>query len=138
MDTDSIDVAVMAPEKIKPGDNNANSIVIQIDYESTVFLFTGDAKYSPQDFPTNKTAVLKVSHHGSRHNTDITDITAIDPEFAVISVGKNNRYKHPDQETLDILSAAGAEILRTDIEGTIVFSTDGVNISVGKYPDIPR
>jgi len=68
--------------------------------------------------------VLKVGHHGSRFSTSEKFVSAVTPGVAVISVGKNS-YGHPTAQALNILKAAGAEILRTDQEGTMVFTSDG-------------
>jgi len=68
--------------------------------------------------------LLKVSHHGSRFSTGEPFVSIVSPEVAVISVGKNS-YGHPTPEALFVLKKAGAEILRTDQEGTVVFTSDG-------------
>ncbi len=74
--------------------------------------------------------VLKVGHHGSRTSTSPEYVAAVSPEYAAISDGKNNRYGHPHQETLDTLNNAHVKILRTDEVGTIVFQSDGVGVKV--------
>ena len=77
-----------------------------------------------------KCQVLKVSHHGSKTSSGEEFIKKVSPQMAVISVGKDNRYGHPKQSVLDTLYASGAEILRTDEHGTVIFRTDGGNITV--------
>lgn len=69
--------------------------------------------------------LLVVGHHGSRYATTQELLAAVKPELAVISVGRNNRYGHPAQETLERLDAAGAEIYRTDLHGTIKVEVGG-------------
>ena len=63
--------------------------------------------------------VLAVGHHGSATSTTQALLEAVRPELAVISVGLDNRYGHPDPGTLERLAAAGAEIYRTDLQGTV-------------------
>ena len=68
--------------------------------------------------------VLVVSHHGSRYSSNIRFLKAVTPEAAVISVGDNN-YGHPSEETLQRLLAVGADIWRTDQQGTIRITVNG-------------
>jgi beta-lactamase superfamily II metal-dependent hydrolase len=74
--------------------------------------------------------VLKVGHHGSYSSTSPAFLKAVDPKYAVISVGKGNDYGHPHQVTLDKLSAAGVTVYRTDQNGTVVITSDGKNLSL--------
>lgn len=68
--------------------------------------------------------VLVVSHHGSRYSSNIRFLKSVTPETAVISVGDNN-YGHPSEETLQRLLAVGADIWRTDQQGTIRITVNG-------------
>lgn len=63
--------------------------------------------------------MLVTGHHGSRYSTTEELLAAVRPNVAVISVGKDNRYGHPAQDTLERLDAFGAEIYRTDLQGTV-------------------
>ena len=63
--------------------------------------------------------VLKVGHHGSRTSSSEFFIDKINPKYSIISVGKNNRYRHPNKEVLDNLD--NSKIYRTDIDGSIMF-----------------
>ncbi|MEK7091651.1 MAG: MBL fold metallo-hydrolase [Patescibacteria group bacterium] len=98
------------------------------------FLFTADLPSSRERYLVNqfgvnlKADVLKVSHHGSKGSSDSEFLQTVQPTYAVISVGANNRYGHPTTEALDRIKSAGAEILRTDQLGTIVFETDGQSL----------
>ena len=69
--------------------------------------------------------ILKVAHHGSKYSSSEAFVAAAKPAFAAISVGARNTYGHPAQPTLERLEAAGAQVLRTDQEGTLVFTSDG-------------
>jgi competence protein ComEC len=68
---------------------------------------------------------LKVPHHGSKNGLTKELLDAAEPKVAVISVGKNNSYGHPHEETLKILRDRGIKILRTDEKGNVEISTDG-------------
>lgn len=72
--------------------------------------------------------ILKVAHHGSKYSSTDAFVAAVAPAFAAISVGARNTYGHPAQPTLERLEAAGAAVLRTDQEGTIVFKSDGSRV----------
>jgi len=118
--------------------NNENSLVARLSYGSTTFLLTGDSMAKEERVEINKLGyylqadVLKVAHHGSKTSTGAYFLNFVRPHYAVISVGAKNSYGHPTAETLGRLKNIGAEILRTDQEGTIVFQTDGKNL-VNKY-----
>ena len=70
-------------------------------------------------------SVLKVSHHGSSGATTEAFLQTAQPDYGVISVGSGNDYGHPARRTLERLAAAGCEIYRTDLDGTVLFATDG-------------
>ena len=123
------------PEAIDAGRINDASIVLRIDYGQTSFLFTGDAEdwseYMMIDAGVNlKADVLKVAHHGSRFSSTMEFLNAVQPEYAVISVGKDNSYGHPHPDVLGRLAKIGAKVLRTDELGMIVIRSDGNTISL--------
>ena len=121
------------PEAIDYGRTNDSSIVVRIDYGQTSFIITGDAEdwaeYMMIDAGRNlKADVLRVAHHGSNTASTAEFLRTIHPEYAVISVGKDNGYGHPHQEVLGRLADIKAEILRTDELGTIIMESDGKTI----------
>lgn len=125
-------VTVLAPRESYK-DNNNTSIVLRIVYGETSFLFTGDAEHDSEQAMCDanvplKSTVLKVGHHGSDTSTSIYFLRAVMPEYAVISCGKNNKYGHPTEQTLSRLSQAGVRVLRTDLQGDIVCTSDGKNV----------
>ena len=63
--------------------------------------------------------MLAAGHHGSQYSTSQALLDQTRPEYALVSVGADNRYGHPAQETLERIAAAGAEIYRTDVAGTV-------------------
>ena len=118
---------------------NNGSIVMRLVYGETEVLLTGDATQKVENHllaidPTElKSDVLKVGHHGSRTSTGAGFIAAVAPEYAVISLGKDNRYGHPHEETLDTLQQFGVEVFRTGEEGTIIMRSDGVQTEIGNF-----
>ena len=75
-----------------------------------------------------KADVLRVAHHGSKYSSTMEFLEAVQPSYAVISVGRDNSYGHPHPETLERLAEAGAQVLRTDLLDTIVMVSDGEDV----------
>lgn len=67
---------------------------------------------------------LKVAHHGSKSSTSLKWLDVINPKVAVISVGENNRYNHPNPETLERLGLHNASVFRTDMQGEVIFTPE--------------
>lgn len=104
--------------------DNDNSLVTFGEFYGKKFLFTGDLEEEGEvklqkEYPHLEVDILKVGHHGSKTSTKEGFLEAIKPKVALISAGKNNRYKHPSQETLHQLTARGIKIYRTDQQGAI-------------------
>lgn len=122
---------------IYPGDDKSNindsSVVLKITYGKNSFLLTGDATSNVERKIYNediKSDVLKVAHHGSSYSSTDVFLDRVKPYYAVISVGKNNIYNHPSNKTLEKLNKRNIKVYRTDLDGTIVFTSDGENLSV--------
>lgn len=122
---------------IYPGDDKSNindsSIVLKITYGKNSFLLTGDATSNVERKIYNediKSDVLKVAHHGSSYSSTDVFLDRVKPYYAVISVGKNNIYNHPSNKTLEKLNKRNIKVYRTDLDGTITFTSDGENLSV--------
>ena len=122
---------------IYPGDDKSNindsSIVLKVTYGKNSFLLTGDATSNVERKIYNediKSDVLKVAHHGSSYSSTDVFLDKVKPYYAVISVGKNNIYNHPSNKTLEKLNKRNIKVYRTDLDGTIVFISDGENLSV--------
>jgi competence protein ComEC len=126
---------IVAPNSQSYENMNNYSIVLKLEYGSTSFLFAGDAQSeSEKEMLANgynlKSDVLKVGHHGSSSSTTATFLKAVFPKYAVIFVGAGNDYGHPHQETLDKLNSARVRLYRTDLNGSIVFTSDGSALTV--------
>ena len=124
------------------GDNMNNwSVGLKLTCGNVDFAFFADAeKSAEQDILASgadiSADVLKVSHHGSDTSTGEDFLAAVSPKYGVISCGTGNSYGHPCQETLDKLAAAGVELRRTDIHGTVIAATDGKTISWSTANDV--
>jgi competence protein ComEC len=117
-------------------DANEMSAVVRLQFGEQSFLLTGDAGVSTeakwiQAGENLQSTVLLTGHHGSEHSTSEAFVKAVQPKYAVIQVGKNN-YGHPTSEVLDRLHNNDVNIYRNDTDGTIVFKTDGTEMSVNK------
>ena len=103
---------------------NDNSNVIYSKLNVYKFMFMGDASVTTEKEIMNKYKlpdidVLKVGHHGSKTSSSKEFINVINPKYSIISVGKNNRYGHPNKEVLENLE--NSKIYRTDLDGSIMF-----------------
>ena len=110
---------------------NLASLVIRLEFGETSFLFMGDAETDNEEQTTwEQTTVLKVGHHGSDTSSSLEFLEQVQPQISVIMVGKDNSYGHPNQETLEKLEEVGAQIYRTDENGTITITSDGTECHV--------
>lgn len=114
-------------------ENNA-SLMVRIEYGATSFLFTGDAEKEEELSVVRsgaeiKSTLLKVGHHGSYTSSSEEFLAAVNPEYAVISVGKDNGYGHPHEQVVSRLERFCNTILRTDIVGEIICYSDGYDLT---------
>lgn len=115
-------------------ETNTSSIVFQLVYGSSTFMFTGDSPKSIEEYLVLvegehlKSDVLKAGHHGSRTSTSELYLDEVRPQFAIISAGKENSYEHPHVEVTDLLFNKGVQILETAKEGTITIVSDGTRV----------
>lgn len=114
------------------GDANNKSVVARLDYGENSFLFTGDIE-APAEREILESGenidvdFLKIAHHGSKYSSSGEFLDAASPEEAIISVGANNSYGHPTEETLGRLGSRGINILRTDEQGDIEYKCKNKN-----------
>lgn len=112
---------------------NDNSIVLYTEYNNYKFLFMGDASEYVEanllkNYNINNIDILKVGHHGSKTSSSEYFINKTNPKYSIISVGKNNRYGHPNKEVLNVLN--NSKIYRTDINGSIMFKLNKNNLKI--------
>ncbi|MCM1245113.1 MAG: DNA internalization-related competence protein ComEC/Rec2 [Roseburia sp.] len=106
---------------------NDYSLTLELSYRELRMLTTGDLEESGEeelDIPEEKYDILKVGHHGSKTSSSEEFLAQTSPENAFISAGRNNRYGHPAEVTLDKLNAAGARIWSTAEQGAIFAECD--------------
>ena len=113
---------------------NDNSSVIYTELNDHKFLFMGDAGVEVEEdliekYNLQNIDVLKVGHHGSKTSSGEVFIDSINPKYSVISVGKNNRYGHPNASVLDNLE--NSKIYRTDQDGSIMFKIKNNKLKIG-------
>lgn len=116
------------------GDTNNHSLVLKLTYRGFTALFCGDIEQEAErDLVASEQELsadlLKVPHHGSKTSSTKRFLREVAPQYAVISVGPD-KNELPREETLLRLEQTGAEIYRTDTDGTVVFSYDGETISI--------
>ena len=126
---------VLAPPEGGFSDGNDNSLVVRCEYGDVSLLAVGDAERDVEAWLlTNADAslldvdLLKAGHHGSATSTSADFLAALTPDYVTISCGRGNTYNHPVQSVLDAIAAAGAVACRTDVDGTLVFASDGVDL----------
>lgn len=130
---------ILAPAKIETNESNNNSVAIKLTNGQNSFVFTGDAEHESEaamcvsgiDLSCD---VLVPGHHGSATATSWDFLQKTVPEYAIISCGKNNKYGHPDKDTMDKLQSMGIQVYRTDKQGTIVATSNGTDISWSVEP----
>jgi competence protein ComEC len=131
-------VQILAPELPlitgTSSDINNNSVVLRVTFGHVAMLLTGDAQSEAEARLLSHGAadlradILKVGHHGSAYSSTPAFLAAVRPKIAIISCGLHNVFGHPSPRTLAALSAAGATSYRTDLDGGVSISSDGLSI----------
>ncbi len=114
---------------------NNGSLVCRLEFGEISLLLTGDAEKESEEYlclwgEKLDANVLKVPHHGSRTSSTLAYLDLIDPEYAVISVGQNNKFKHPAAATIENYRSLGIRLFRTDIDNAVQFSSNGKIVKV--------
>lgn len=114
------------------GDMNDLSLVLLVEYAGRRLLLCGDISREVELslLPVGPVDVLQVAHHGSGASSCREFLEAVSPRYALISCGRNNDYGHPHDSVLERLTAAGADVHRTDLEGTLVVTIREGQIAV--------
>ena len=120
-----------------PAAKNDDSLVLRLRYEDHAILLPGDAEKDAEGAMLSangrdelRADVLKIGHHGSRNSTSPEFLAAVKPRIAIISVGEDNPYGHPNAELLERLASAGVRVLRTDRDGAVQVLMDGKGLEI--------
>ena len=134
---DDVFLNILFPDRdVSEVESNTTSIVAQLFYKNTEFMFTGDSPKTIEEYlvfldgEKLRSDVLKVGHHGSKTSSSESFVGYVSPEYAIISAGADNSYGHPHKEVVEILNQFGSAILNTKDNGAIIFKSDGENIVV--------
>ena len=128
---------ILFPDRDPSGwETNTASIVAKLTYDQQSFMLTGDSPRAIEQYLMAGdgvaliSTVLKAGHHGSRTSSDPSYLALVQPEYAIISAGKNNRYGHPHAEVIQALEKLKIKILQTSELGNIKFQTNGQTLEL--------
>ena len=130
LSNDIYDIQIFGP--YDASDENDTCPIIKLEYLDVSFLFTGDISTDIEEqlildyFNEIDSDIIKIAHHGSKYSSSLEFLEAVSPEYAVISCG-NNSYGHPTDVVINNIKEVGANLLRTDIDGDILFSVSTAN-----------
>ncbi len=132
---DGVEVRVLAPSvDYQPGPeaHNNDSLVLELRFGQRSVLLTGDAELEVEsellaDRLVHPVTLLKVGHHGSKTSSTEEFVSALNPQFALISAGYKNQFHHPHPSVIARLKDHNVTVLRTDEHGLITFRTDGMH-----------
>lgn len=135
-DTYGIYLDVLFPDQDTSSFSEPNdaSIVLKLVYGDSSFLLTGDISIPVEQFLSRRdplfleTDVLKLGHHGSRTSSSDEFLDHVQPDYAIVSAGKNNSYGHPHTQVIERLRVRTIPVLSTQTHGTITFITDGITL----------
>lgn len=132
-------IDILAPLEVLSGKTvepvNNSSLIFRVLYGQKSFYFSGDAEQIVElsllqtDLDLDAD-ILKVPHHGSKTSSIFPYLSAISPDIAVIQVGKNNRYRHPDLDVVTRLQSFASQLFRTDLHGRVDLQFDGNEVRV--------
>lgn len=132
LNEEHLKIDILAPNRDTYSNLNNYSAVLKITFQNTKFLFMGDAEEMSENEITQdvQADVIKVGHHGSDTSSSQSFVDNVKAEYAILSVGLDNSYHHPSQTILERWQNANAKIYRTDLNGTILITTDGKTIEI--------
>jgi competence protein ComEC len=128
---DGVDVEVLAPRlPLRSGlASNGDSLVLALRFGQVRLVLAADLEAAQEvALPWEPAAVLKVPHHGARTSSSPAFVSKLAPRVAIVSVGRRNRFGHPDRDVLWRYLSRGARVLRTDRDGAVTVSTDGSRV----------
>lgn len=135
----NLKIDILSPNNLT-GDLNDDSIVMKLTYGGISFLFTGDAEKSAESTMVNsgqkiQSTILKVGHHGSDTSSTEAFVNAVNPKAAIISVGENSQYNHPNESVIDRYTKKDIDLYATNAHGTIIVTTNGKTYDINTNKD---
>lgn len=139
--TNTVQIDVLWPDKnskITENSINNNALVFKLDTNEKTILFTGDIEEETEkvlvqkykNTNTLKSDILKVAHHGSKSSSIQEFLDLVKPKIALIGVGENNKYGHPDNNTIRKLENINCKIYRTDKMGEIILGNNKIAVNI--------
>lgn len=133
-DIGNLVLEVIHPEQLT-GKLNEDSISVRMTYGDISFLLTGDAFKQDELAMLQRTdqiqaQILRLGHHGSDTSSHPRFLEAVQPEVAIYSAGLNNQYGHPHQEVIERIQQMGIPLYGTDVHGTIIVTTNGLDYAI--------
>lgn len=139
--TNTVKIDVLWPDKnskITENSINNNALVFKLDTNEKNILFTGDIEEETEkvlvqkykNTNTLKSDILKVAHHGSKSSSIQEFLDLVKPKIALIGVGKDNKYGHPDNNTIKKLENINCKIYRTDKMGEIILGNNKIAVNI--------
>ena len=131
-------IDILAPNGQEYESLNDFSVVVKLTYGQHKFLFMGDAETTSEKEITADVSAdfVKVGHHGSTTSSSSAFVKATGAKYAIIQVGDGNSYGHPKDTILERWKNSGATVLRTDLNGTIVISTNGIEYEISYNKEV--
>lgn len=132
LEAENLELTFLSPVSKSYEELNDYSTVVSLVYNENSFLFMGDATYTveKQLYDTiSHYDVLKVGHHGSNTSSTANFLEKVTPDYAIISCGRDNDYGHPHKQVVNRLERFGSLMYRTDLQGHIVATADGAQIT---------
>lgn len=135
---DAVEIRILAPIDGMEYENlNDTSVVCRLKIGETAIMLTGDAESLSEgimlrEFPASffEADILKLGHHASRSSSGEAFLDAVSPKAAIGSIGEDNTYGHPHQETVDALTQRGITFYRTDLNGTVHITLNGTGYTI--------
>lgn len=130
---------IVCPDDYSYSDDNDNSVGIRLVYGENSFLILGDAGTRVEEMLLQsglelESDVYLASHHGSAGSSSMAFMEVVNPKAVVISAGLGNSYGHPTEAVLYRVEKMGAQLYRTDLQGEIIVTSDGSNLSWNAAP----
>lgn len=132
------DLHILFPDRdVSDLSTNDGSVMAKLTYGSTSVMFAGDAPNKTEEYVLSlegtssiRSTILKAGHHGSRTSASSPFISAVNPQYAVISAGLKNKYGHPHKETTELFNSLNIPMLVTFKTGTITARSDGTFFAI--------